>query len=181
MKNIKFLILLLSLSFIVPTATSYGQWNEMLIASQQQAGGGQDPGDVFPTNNAAGWDDVNTITGWATQGSGAVASVAETSGGSDYVIEITSTDATASQGGNILVTGLNGSINYDVSIRYRVTVDLGSTQAIRAWSGVVTSPEFTMNDDGAWHTEARKRLALLYGPMSLRSPMAIFSYLTQAA
>jgi len=147
MKKILFILLLCSLSVnaqIVP----FGFFEDATGCTDTV-------GDIFPTGNAASEcsDESNAVGAWASQGSGAVASVAETSGGSDYVIEITSTDASASQGGQITITGITNGEDYDIVIRYRVTVDVSSTQAIRAWAGVVTSPDFTLNDDGNWHTE----------------------------
>jgi len=163
-----FLLLFLVSSF------AFGQRSRSYILAGQ--GCSDTAGDLFPTGNAASEcsDEADTTTDWAAVGSGGVANVAETSGGSNYVIEITSADASASQGASITATGLNASLNYNVSIRYRVTVDVSSTQSIRSWSGVTTSPDFTMNDDGAWHTE-------VFNVDPTSTAITIRAYSTQAA
>jgi len=130
--------------------------SQMVINSYRyESGPVQDPNDIFPSGNAASFDDTASVGGFTNQGNGVVDYY---DGGSEgNVIRITSTSSTASQGAYINITGVNSAIDYDMNVRYRVSNDVSSTQVTRAWVGAAitngVSGVYEFNDDGSWHDE----------------------------
>ena len=138
------LILALLLPFL-----GISQWDMLLLASIQQAGGGIT--NLFPTGNGASPtpDEANSFGTW----SAVTATRSVVTGGYDGTYAI---QGTMSSGGNgrieIDITVTSG-VSYNVSYYYKVTGATTRTPGVEQWTGVVTSPTSFWTEDNTWYAQ----------------------------